>query len=368
MKIKIRIVYPSGTSWNCIGSVYDEFIEDDRYHVCVLTENFPKYIDAMKKKKIKYIPLDEYDLKIDRPDVLLMTSYSSTPQELNFKGSRQYVNRVISLFPNIVINEDSLDLHWKYVNTAYQYLTPDIFLFDSLPYKFSKGYIDEKKAVKMGNPQFDELYQKMNMETKDSWEKLNGKKVFLWATDHGVQEYYPIEAFSVDRYINFFFNYFTKHNDIGLIVRFHPYLLRELMNDGVFWSYSDYEKVKDFCKHSNNIVWDDSPDFCSAYKRSDAMFVDVNCGLTVSYLCTGKPICRLVRNDMQTKLIHPELKDAYYYANDIKQCIDFINMVEEDCFDPKREVRAKVFTESVLHYDGCNGVRIKEYIDGLCML
>ena len=40
VKRKIRIVYPSGTSWNSIGSIYDEFSDDNKFETVVLVENY----------------------------------------------------------------------------------------------------------------------------------------------------------------------------------------------------------------------------------------------------------------------------------------------------------------------------------------
>ena len=365
-KIKIRILYPSGTAWNCIGTVYDELCADERYQVVVITENYPAYIRVMKEKKCSFIRLENYNIKQDMPDLLLLTTYSSTREELNFKGMKQYAKHIISLFPNIVINEPDLDLHWNYVHRAYEFCEPDYYFFDSLVYNNCEGYIDEKKAVHMGNPQFDELYSRLKMANVNDpmWDKLNGKKVFLWATDHGLNEYYPIDAISLDLYIKDIISYFANNPDIGLIIRPHPYLLREMRESGVFWTESEIQKIIAFCNSTENIVWDETPDYCSAFKRCDAMMIDVNCGFTVSFLATGKPICRLLRRDVRVKLIHPELKKCYYYAKDFSGCERFINRVLSGN-DPLFSKRKNAFNSSIKNFDGLNGQRIKHFIDGV---
>lgn len=363
-KKRIRIVYPSGTSWSCIGTLYDALKADDRYQVYVITENYPNYIKVMVDKKCDYITLDDYDITQDKPDVLIMTSYSSTPKKLKLEEIHKFAGKIIALFPNVIINEPDMDDHWRWVKNAYEIVNPDYYLFDSLPYKFSGGYIDEDKAVHIGCPIFDELYEKMQnaSECHKSYEKLKGKKTFLWATDHGIRETHAIEALSIDLYIKEFFEYFAEHTELGLIIRLHPYLKRELLKAGSFWTESDFAKIREYCDKSPNIVWDEVQDYSYAFKASDALLVDVNCGFTFSYLVTGKPICRLMRNDMSVSLIHPEFNDAYYFAKNMDECKNFINTVVSQT-DTKKEKRKTVFKETIHFFDGQNGQRIKAFID-----
>ena len=364
--ISVRILYPSGTAWNCIGSVYDELKKDNRYQVIVITEDYDAYIKVMKEKECDFIRLENYNIKDDKPDILILTSYSSTRRELNFDGMREYVKTVISLFPNIVINEFDADTHWKYVHRAYDFSEPDYYLFDSLVFNNCSDYIPSSKAVHMGNPQFDELYFRMQNANTDNpiWEKLSGKKVFLWATDHGLNEYYPIDALSIDLYMKEIIDFFSRHKDIGLIIRFHPYLIREMKQSGLFWNETEFNRIVNYCNSSPNIVWDNTPDYCSAFKLCDAMMIDANCGFTVSFLATGKPICRLLRDDIEVHLIHPELKECYYYANRFNECEQFIH----NCLngiDPLKNKRKEAFAYAVKNFDGKNGIRVKKFIDGL---
>lgn len=365
-KKRIRIVYPSGTSWSCIGTLYNELIKDERYQVYVITENHPTYLKIMQNQGCTFITLDKYDVKVDKPDVLVLTSYSYTDPSLRFEGVHKYVGKIISLFPNVIINEPGMEEHWRWVRNAYNLIDPDYYLFDSLPFIHSKGYIEPQKALNYGNPLFDELYEKMVVlkSGDDYYSKLKGKKTFLWATDHGLNEYRPIDALSIDLYIKEIFAFFDKHTEYGLIIRLHPYLKREIVDSDAFWTVSDFKRIKDYCDNSPNIIWDEYPEYAAAFLASDALLVDVNCGFTLSYLCTGKPICRLLRNDMDVKLIHPEFKDSYYYAKDFSECEAFINDVLNGN-DPKKQLREKTFLSSVKNFDGKNGERIKSFIDDI---
>ncbi len=366
-KTRVPLLYPSGTSWSLMGTVYDALCADDRYEVCVVVENYPKYIAIMLQHDCDYITLDEYDIKEDRPDVFVVTTYSSTSPRLNFEGVTEYAGHILSLFPNVVINEPDMDEHWDFVNRAYSHITPETFLFDSLPYEYSKGYVPETRVKHMGCPLFDELYEKMQapVSYEGEWAKLEGKKVFLWGTDHGINEYHSINALSFDLYLADMFAFFAARPELGLIIRLHPFLLREIRENGAIWSESDYERVRAYCRRSPNIVWDDTPDYAQAFNISDAMMIDVNCGFTISYLCTGKPICRLTRGEGEAALIHPELKDCYDYAKSFADCERFMNGVAAGS-DPLKEKREAAFKRAILHFDGKNGLRVKEHIDHIC--
>lgn len=364
-KKRVRIVYPSGTSWSCIGTLYEALRRDERYQVYVITENYPNYLRVMADKGCDFINLDNYDVREDKPDVLILTSYSFTDPRLRLPDIHDYVGKVLALFPNVVINETDMDEHWRWVRNAYAQVNPDYYLFDCLPYTFSDGYIPAEKAVRMGCPIFDELYEKMQKtDTHPAYAKLEGKKTFLWATDHGLNETHAVEALAIDLYIKDMFAYFSAHPEYGLIIRLHPYLKREILESGAFWTENDFRKLKAYCDSSPNIVWDEVPDYSYAFLASDAMLVDMNCGFLISYLCTGKPICRLMRNDMEVHSIHPELMDAFSYADHFDACRCFIEDVAAG-MDEKAALRQKVFEESVLHFDGGNGQRIKEFVDHL---
>lgn len=365
-KLKIRIVYPTGTSWNSIGSICKELSKDPKYDLLILVENYPRYVSIVAAKDYSYCIMDDYSLKNDKPDVLIATSYCISRPEISFEGCHNYVRFVISAFPNVVVNETSNDLHWQYVSRAYKYLNPDYYFFDKLLLQTADSYISHNHIVEMGNPQFDDLFEKVSLtnDMPTEWRKLKGKKVFLWATDHGLRDDIRIESISVDLFISKMIRFFAAHNEYGLIIRFHPFLIRELSTDSAFWSPYDFARIKKYCEESDNIVWDETSDYTIAFKTSDAMFVDANCSFIISYLVTNKPICRLLRDDCPEKLIHEELRDAYYYANNEAEMEHFINMVVSgsDCLKEKRKW---AFEKSVLFFDGKNGERIKGFIDNL---
>lgn len=362
-KIKVRIVYPSGDSWNNIHTLYEAFVNDERFQTYILVERRERFINILNNANAKYVFFDQYDLKLDKPDILIPTYYSSADKFLSFPDCHKYVKRIIASIPNAVMNEENTDIHWSYVNNAYHYLNPDVYLVSPLVYNGLKGYVEDSKLVKMGNPQFDEIFREVGRchPIPNSWEKLKGKKVFLWATDHGINESYAKNGFTIDLYLADMFKYFSSHPELGLIFRPHPQFMHEIIKGGHFWSQYDIQQIVDFINSTPNIIWDNTPDFCCAYDTCSALIVDANCSITCTFLTTGKPICRLLRYDIKEWLISPELHDCYYYAKGFHECEDFINMIVRG-EDVKESLRTEAMAKSILNFDGKNGERMKDYI------
>lgn len=363
-KIKLRIIYPAGCAWNHIHSMYTAFAKDARFQTYVLVRDAVEFTSVLDLYGCKYVTYNNYSFKEDLPDILIATFYSSYDSEIIFDGCRKYIGKVFAEIPNVVMNEKNDDIHWLFVSRAYQYLEPDYWLLDPLVYNSLQKFIDSSKLVKMGSPQFDEIYEEVgrNHSWPENWNKLKGKKVFLWATDHGVNESYPTNGFTVDLYLSSMLNYFKDHNEFGLIFRPHPEFVREMSRNGHFWNIEDINKLKTYINHTPNVVWDDTHDYCRAYDACDALIVDANCSITCSFLITDKPICRLLRYDIKEWLISPELHDCYYYANNFEECISFIQMIGLGD-DPLKAKRKEGREFAILHFDGQNGLRIKNFVE-----
>ena len=365
-KIKVRIIYPSGCAWNHIHSMYTAFANDERFQTYVLVRDKLEFTTILDRYACRYVTYSNYSFKEDRPDVLIATFYSSYDQEIVFDGCRHYIGKVFAEIPNVVMNEKTDEIHWEFVSRAYKYLSPDYWLLDPLVYNSLQKYVDSSKLIKMGSPQFDEIFEEVgkNHLWPESWSKLKGKKIFLWATDHGINESYPTNGFTIDLYLGKMLHYFSEHTDRALIFRPHPQFIREAMGSSrkmPFWSLDDLNKIKSYMESTPNVVWDDTHDYCRAYDACDALIVDANCSITCSFLATGKPVCRLLRNDIKEWLISPELHDCYYYANDYEECMSFLDMIVRG-EDPKLERRLDGRKMAILHFDGKNGERIRSFV------
>ncbi len=362
-KIKVRIVYPSGDSWNNIHTLYEEFVKDDMFQTYVLVKDESRFVNIMQKYNCNYVTYNNYSLVQDNPDIFIYCFYGKHEGELVFPDCRRFINRAYLFIASAVMNEENNDIHWELIRKANVYMKPDIVIADPLVYNALRGYVEDSKLIEMGGCQFDEIYREVgkNHPFPVEWKKIIGKKVFLWATDHGINESYPKNGFTVDLYLRNMIEFFLEHQDYALIFRPHPQLIREMFQQKKFWSYDDVMKIKSYFESTPNIIWDETSDFCCAYDICDALIVDANCSITCSFLTTGKPICRLMRYDIREWLVSPELYDCYYYAQNFNECINFMNMIAKG-EDPKEPVRKNGMEKAILHFDGMNGKRMKEFI------
>jgi len=247
----------------------------------------------------------------------------------------------------------------------------DYCFWDSMFYKklAREGY-DISHCVEMGNPKFDTIYRKLSAPAAlpEAWEKICGKKVFLWAHDH----LYRSHNFTFDQYISAILDYFTTHSDVALIWRPHNAFIRELRGRSVgdpgvdkigpIWTPSDFDTLRRWFDESPNLVWDEMPDYSYAYAAADAIITDVRCGITVSALPTGKPLCVFYRMGVpEVPEQFPELIDNLYQVRNRTQAIEFFEMIRRG-EDPMKAQREKAFHECVYAFDGKNGQRMKDFI------
>lgn len=362
-KIKVRIVYPAGDSWNNIHTLYESFAADDRFQTYVVVKNEARFISIMESVGCHYVTYNNYSIKEDRPDIFISCFYAGLERDIVFPGCRKYIGKVYLFIPSAVMNEETRDIHWDYIKRANIYTEPDYIIADPLVYNSLEGYVEDSKRIVMGGCQFDEIFREVGKKhpVPESWGKLKGKTTFLWATDHGINESYPKNGFTVDLYLQPMLKFFAEHLEYGLIFRPHPQLIREMWNSRKFWTADDVNKLKLYIESTPNIIWDDTFDFCCAYDVCSGLIVDANCSITLSFLTTGKPICRLLRYDMKEWLVSPELHDCYYYANNFEECKNFMDMVASG-EDSKKEAREKGFKYAILNFDGLNGRRMKDFI------
>jgi hypothetical protein len=252
---------------------------------------------------------------------------------------------------------------WNYINVGFEKYKPDYYLFDTMLYRELEEYGYRKdKLVEMGNAKYDGIFHAcQNKVYPNEWEKLKGKKTILWTTDHGIYDGNIADDITFDLYAQTIFKYALDHPEMGFIFRPHLTFIRELLQAG-YWELKDLEKLREYCISSPNIVFDESASYAAAYSVADAILTDPLCGIICSALPTLKPICVLYRPDCNGKTYHKELVKNYYSAHDEKGLIDFFEMIKagkDEMYGMRKEASQKY----VKHFDGKNGLRIKEFIE-----
>ncbi len=359
-KIKIRMIFSLFYRWNSFTTLCEECLRDKEMDLLVIANN-KEDMEILKRKAYNCVLKNEYNIEEDKPDVFIITDLSD--QNI---GNVRKNTRFVIVSSNMVILYgagkgkdyiDKIENYWASHN-------PDYYLFDSYVYSVFKklDYFKNKPLIEMGNPKYDGIYKAcQNKKFPDAWKKLSGKKIFLWAADHGLYDHWGIlDDYAFDFYAKYIFEYFSEHKEFALIYRPHPLVVEDLVNVYSIWKTSDLKNFRDYCSESENIIFDETENYDNAFSVADAILLDPHCGIIASSLPLLKPICRLCKSHHISEYAQ-EITDNYYAAYSKEDLYKFFEMIRRG-EDPMYDLRKAAAEKYVKHFDGKNGLRIKEFI------
>lgn len=362
-RIKVRVYFPErGHAWNVLKSVCLAFEEDVRFDLMVILNGWQeseKYrIVQNDVGKIMYAA--EYDLVEDKPDIVIVNLYAAcNKKELEIIAENaKYVCEIpIGLLrTGRTIEEHVRELIYNLDAGKMACCFLDKLLYQEI----SSAGLHDSRLVPLGSPKFDEIYNVFHMSKEvkypTGWEKLEGRTVILWTTDHYIRDC----NVTADLYLESMIRYFSSREDIALIFRPHPHLFHELVENKV-WTEVELREFKALFDTSRNIVLDIHSDYSAAYYAADGIIADINCGIIISALPLGKPLGVLTRSDVPAVPLYPQVIDRLYWMRNEEELAAFIDMVVSGN-DPRAKERDQAAEDFIFHFDGQNGKRIKGYI------
>ncbi len=369
-KIKVRISHSVPHFWNSIQTVAESFYNKGLDVEVILSPLYPddslRLEQQMKEGNYRYIYSDDYSIKNDKPDIVVFNIAQAVDIFTSWGGLdviRQNAKYIAVIpYDNSVKfeSEDRMNAYYDILNN----IKADIFIIAKPIYDVIKDKY--ANTIQMSSPKFDIIYRKMNCKSSvpEIWKKLTGKKIVLWTTVHGHDEWYANTFFvglTLDVYIKDILHYFREHKDMGMIFRPHPAYIQELVQMHKIWTEEELKYIKDYFANSENMVWDDSTDYSNAFAMSDALITDDGTGITLSYLPTRKPICILRRNNIEFYSGTSSITKNYYKSHSFSELYDYFEMIRLGD-DPLYEKRMNTVKDYVPVFDGKNGVRIVDKI------
>ena len=360
-KIKVRIMHNAPTAWNAISSICQAFDDDSIFDLLVIIGEWmsEKMIAQVSQYGYQHVMWDSYQGKIDQPDILVL----GVPFNKVIDGlldAREFAKLII-MTSWFVVRYSDMNEFWRRQEEGYGVYRPDYYLYDSLLYneiRKSEFYTD--KIIEMGNAKYDGIYQAIQKKDYTGiWEKLRGKKTILWTTTHGVYNGWISKAVTFDVYAKTIFEYARNNPEMGLIFRPSIGLVDEMIQLG-YWSENDLNIFRKYCMDSPNVVYDDTDTYDRSFSIADGILTDAFCGISCSALPTLKPICAAFRSKEDIHW-HSDLINNYYAAYNKEDIINFFGIIKNEQ-DPMLELRKKASKKYVKHFDGKNGLRIKEFI------
>lgn len=310
---------------------------------------------------------DEISFEKEKLDMVILTNYYD---HTYWKGLREHTKYVIaipfSLIPYVSIEDTMAKMcFWE------MEYSPDYYIYDSLLYHTVKSIgaysRNSENIVEMGNPKYDEIYNELNSEIKSKFSKFDGRddcKTIFWGTTHGLIGKTNDSEICVEKncvafpfYANAFFEYARTHKNMNFIIRLHHDFIKELKE--FVWSDVDEKSFFDYIDETSNIVYDTNPTYKESYSIADAIITDRMCGIIMSALPTGKPICITYNcEDMDSE---DYINECCYKVNTEKDFISFLDMIASGK-DNMREKREEAIIKYVKNFDGNNSKRIVDFI------
>jgi hypothetical protein len=361
-KIKVRLLHTSAVMWNALKTICEAFEMDEKYDVLVILWSCSsnETVPQMEKGKHKYILENEYDAESDRPDIFIVTQPWAVSHIPNVRKSAKLVIAALMTLYDYNISPCEF---WKTLKRGFEQYKPDYYLLDSGLYSELKEYgYRKEQLIEMGNAKYDGIYEACKtIIYPDNWDKLKGRKTILWITTHGIYNNRISDVITFDLYAKTIFEYAYNNTEVGFIFRPHISFINELLKYG-YWNENDLKKIKLYCEHTPNVVWDERDSYDSALSVADAVLTDAHCGVIYSALPTMKPICTMYRYDKCSWTYDDKLLKNYYSARNNEEIVSFIEMVKSGQ-DIMYEMRKKASEKYVKNFDGKNGLRIKKFIE-----
>ena len=222
-----------GEKWDAMESVYTYMRDDPRFDpVVVLTPIFRIvqqangetkqeviYKDYLTPLGIPFLEYNEYDIEKDCPEL----AFSSQPYESctlpefwaeNIAKHTRLVylpyflpSIVLNDYPTVLCQMPMYNYAWKVIGSNEKHFQ----------YYCRHSHHHGANMLVTGLPKIDPLVhlKEHGVPLPTGWEKLNGKKVFLW------NSWFDIHCSSL-QYFDQIFTWFHEHPDCGLIWRPHP--------------------------------------------------------------------------------------------------------------------------------------------------
>ncbi len=362
-KIKVRFLHSSESTWNTIKTICQAFQKDERFDVLMILgcgiENIHDTFVRLQKYGLQSIHWEQYKAEEDLPDIMVLNHPDDTGTQI--KNCRECCKLIVVASMELIRYVENMRIFWRCQEKGFKRFEPDYYLFDTLLYNelLQSDYASEP-IVEIGNAQYDIVYEaSLKKQYRDGWEKLRNKKVILWTTDHGIYGEHVSKELTFDLYASVIFRYMKENPKMGFIFRPHRIFISELLRNDL-WSEHDLASLKQYCRESPNIVFDDSITYNNAFSVADGILTDAFCGITGAALPTLKPVCMTYRRKTDLPC-HMELNECYYSAYSADDILTFFELVKNEG-DSMFHMRKEASEKYVKHFDGNNGQRIKEFI------
>ncbi len=364
---RVRAVFFAelGEKWDSLESIYEFMRDDPRFDpVVVLTPVFRIanvngeqrqeiiYNDYLTPLGIPFLGYSQYSLETDCPDLAFVcqpyevcTLPQFWPEYIAAHTRLVYVSYfltdiVLEQSPKELCQLKVYDVSWRVLGSSRQH------------YEYYRRYSRHqgRNMLVTGLPKMDPVIKaaQNGVALPHGWEKIRGKKVFLWNT------WYDIELSSL-RFFDDIFKWFQEHEDCALIWRPHP-LTETVTKVHTPERFPFFRHCIRCVTDAPNAILDQEPSFLASFVYSDAQFSDLS-SMMPQYLPMDKPLLWIdvpVLVPTGEEFISTEWME---YTDHIQGILQFLEQIRHGN-DPKRELRAIIRQRDLPLADGRCGERV----------
>lgn len=362
-KKKICFIYISYAYWNTNQTLFEEFVNDERFLVQILFMNSNYYDEKLMQYKNKVEMLmggGQYQVEIEKPHLMIfnITEYWKYPDNLKADFLHSQGVKILLLHTNIMVFGNGDGYMERYLASGELWSKADLIVVQ-------KDYYHVPNLIEMSNPKLDLIYKRLNKGISGGlysnlYKIKTDKKIILWNIGHGIAAKDNIsEFFAMDIWLGPILEAVAENNDIVLLIRPHPFVLDELIKNDI-WTKMDLYHFRTYINKHDRIILDESKDYGDAFLLSDAMISDLS-GLIFTYLPTYKPILYLEPLRSKYGAYDKHMLENLYHAKNKIDINNFFEMIRKGV-DPLLERREETIHEYIPIFDGRGAQRLKQQI------
>lgn len=353
---KIRVVFfcHEFQTFSSFISIYNK-LKNDNHFICKLVhipffhvdKAYDKEEELNEYKKNGYheiIEAEDYQLTSENPDVaFFLKPYDLIPKEF-------YIDEIEKVIEKSIYIPYGMEIGATKESMRYQFQLPlhekawYCISYCTKHYKNACCYSKQKgrNYLMIGHPRMDlvNLDLSNEKETKKIKQLIKNRPIFMYnphfTIKDGEDNWGSFKTYGMD-----ILNYFSKHKELFLIYRPHPFLEGALKEeyDSVF--LENYNKLLQ--KNKDNIYLDKSGNYLIAMHLADYLISDAN-SFVPEFLTYNKPVIYTKKHNT-TGFNNPDLEKMLYICEKKEDIFENIRMVMENDYKGKNRVNdiKKVF-------------------------
>lgn len=345
--INIVFLVTEPQSWNSLKTVYEAALKRKNvktYMVVVscdtvrsdgsIIESYdyfkkicPEAINAVQGKEI-------FDIKKLSPDIIFrQTPYDGAwPKKYRYPKLSRYA-KICYVPYGYTVSEKHLEINYNEIALSNIYA-----IFSEC--ESNQSYCLEMRKTCRCYKELNVFYlgfPRLDLYSDSSW-SLNKRHSFTftwiprWSLDSCDND-----ASNFFNYVEELLDYFQGHRDILLIIRPHPLMFDNFVQNGAMTPEQKGEFLKRI-QQEPNICMDDNFDYLDTFRQTDVLIADLS-SLNVEFFMTGRPIiyCGDTKGYMHEA---EEMMRLWYKADDWKKLREYLENLSKG-IDPDKEVREK---------------------------